>query len=98
MGRLFFKTFLTTFLWIILLANLLIAFDLVSVVGAGWGVFNGNIDWSDKYFGVSTLIHIFENLDQTRLGKFATTIGKFYNSYQSFLGKYFSSINFPEIN
>lgn len=62
MTRLFLKTFLNIFMWIILLANLYMAFDMMFIAQGLFNAVNG-VDYTDRYVGVSSIIQILEGGD-----------------------------------
>ena len=78
MTRLFLKIVYTFFLWIILLANLFMAFDMIEIVNS-FGNTYATWDWSERYFGVSNLIIALRNIKDTPLGTFSTQVGDFSN-------------------
>lgn len=59
MMKLFLKSFLNIFLWILLLANLYMAFDMMFIVQGGANVING-VDYTNRYFGISSFISILQ--------------------------------------
>lgn len=75
MFKLFFKSFLEIFLWIILLVNLLYFTNYIANNSIG-GV--ANVDYSTKYFGVSSLIDSFKLLTHNQL-KWLDSVEAFKN-------------------
>ena len=67
------------FLWLIVFINIMFAFNLVSMMP--FGMSNG-IDYSNKYFGVSTLIQFIQDLDVERDFPFVYTIRSWISDIQ----------------
>lgn len=75
MARLFFKVFYMTFLWMLLLANLVIFFDLSNIFNAYTDVVN--LDLSNRYFGVSDLINALKDINNLPAGSVVSSVGSF---------------------
>lgn len=92
MIKLFFKTLYTIFLWIILLANLFIFFHMTDLVINPSMIATGrNLD--NAYFGVSTLINAFKNIDQLPISGFAMDVGKTQRDLYSMATDIFTSVD-----
>ena len=85
------------FLWIILLANLLFVFDLVSVINP-FGSSINPIDFSDKYFGVSTLITAFRNIENWPIGRLTSGIGNFYRDTWKYAQSIWANLTWPSFD
>lgn len=74
-----------TFLWIILLANLLIAFNMTNIIGPYSSLFSvtTGLDLSNRYFGVSDLIYGLRNIDKNPIGSFVSSVGNYQNAIYS---------------
>lgn len=62
MAKVFFRTFLDIFLWIILIVNLIYFTNYVGNMSYFAAVWNP-VDYSDKYFGISSFIDAFKSLE-----------------------------------
>lgn len=64
MVKTFLRSFYITFLWVVLFANILYAFDLVGIATIDFTLTNADVDYSTKYFGISTIFNFFQNIDR----------------------------------
>ena len=96
MGRLFLKTFYTFFLWILLLANLFIFFDMTSLILNPLAPYTAP-DLSNSYFGVSTFINAFKTIDTTPFGKFVLGLGGMQKELYRIATEMFSTSTIDDI-
>lgn len=91
MTRLFFKTLLNFFLWLILLINLVMFFQVPSMFDSGY-IYEGT------YFGVSGLINAFKSMGDTPLATFTLKIHDFYKNVAKTFNELWSNtvLNLPK--
>lgn len=85
MLKLFLKSFWAMFLWIILFINVIFVFNLVGQIP--FTASNG-IDYSNKYFGISTLIDFIKALDLERDFAFIGSLRGFITNLQNNINEY----------
>lgn len=97
MAKLFLKVFYVQFLWILLLANLCMAFNMMEIIQGAYVDFHpSDWDWSTRYLGVSSMIDFFKNIDNlSDLGSFLHGLGNFYRDVFSYSNKLFTNITWP---
>lgn len=74
-----------------LFVNLLFFFDLTDTVMFGFTNFVASRDYSNSYFGVSTLLESFKNLNEWPIGRFCNGYRDFYIRYMRFANGLFDN-------
>lgn len=86
MGKVFFRSMYVLFLWVIVLINLIFVFDVIGQIPL-INSYTGISDYSNKYFGMSTMIKFIEELDMERDFPFLKDLRDWITTIQNTMAK-----------
>lgn len=95
MAKVFLKSFYVSFLWLILFLNIIFVFDLLGQIPLTSAT---GIDYSNKYFGISTLVDFIKSLDVETDFPFMASIRGFITDIQSNVNDFLNTQFWVNVN